>query len=175
MAESCDYPLHLGITEAGTLRAGTVLSSIGLGSLLWQGIGDTLRVSLSADPVEEIKVGFDILKSLNLRNKGVKIISCPSCARQGYDVVQVVAEVEQRLSHIKMPVTISMLGCVVNGIGEATYTDVGLVGIPENKENVIYINGQKDHKISNEEIIEHIVSLVEAHVKKNTKEEINKN
>jgi (E)-4-hydroxy-3-methylbut-2-enyl-diphosphate synthase len=175
LAESCDYPLHLGITEAGTLRAGTVLSSIGLGSLLWQGIGDTLRVSLSADPVEEIKVGFDILKSLNLRNKGVKIISCPSCARQGYDVVQVVAEVEQRLSHIKMPVTISMLGCVVNGIGEATYTDVGLVGIPENKENVIYINGQKDHKISNEEIIEHIVSLVEAHVKKNTKEEINKN
>ncbi|MCL2566657.1 MAG: flavodoxin-dependent (E)-4-hydroxy-3-methylbut-2-enyl-diphosphate synthase [Alphaproteobacteria bacterium] len=164
LAESCDYPLHLGITEAGGQRAGTVLSSIGLGNLLWQGIGDTLRVSLSADPTEEVKVGFDILKSLNLRDRGVKIISCPSCARQGYDVVKVVAEVENRLSHIKTPIKISMLGCVVNGIGEATYTDIGLVGI-SNKENVIYINGVKDHKVSNDEIVEHIVKLVEEKVK----------
>ncbi|MDR0484047.1 MAG: flavodoxin-dependent (E)-4-hydroxy-3-methylbut-2-enyl-diphosphate synthase [Alphaproteobacteria bacterium] len=163
LAESCDYPLHLGITEAGGLRAGTVLSSIGLGNLLWQGIGDTLRVSLSADPVEEVKVGFDILKSLNLRNKGVKIISCPSCARQGYDVVKVVAEVEERLSHIKTPLSVSMLGCVVNGIGEAMYTNIGLVGISD-KENVIYINGNKDHRISNEKIVDHIVNLVEEQV-----------
>ncbi|MDR2007804.1 MAG: flavodoxin-dependent (E)-4-hydroxy-3-methylbut-2-enyl-diphosphate synthase [Alphaproteobacteria bacterium] len=160
LAESCDYPLHLGITEAGGVRVGTVLSSIGLGNLLWQGIGDTLRVSLSADPREEVKVGFDILKSLNLRSRGVKIISCPSCARQGYDVVKVVAEVENLVAHIKAPITVSMLGCVVNGIGEAMYTDVGLVGI-SNKENVIYLNGIKDHKVSNEEIVEHIVSLVE--------------
>ncbi len=175
LAESCEYPIHLGITEAGGLRAGTVLSSIGLGNLLWQGIGDTLRVSLSADPVEEIKVGFDILKSLNLRNKGIKIISCPSCARQGYDVVKVVSEVEEKLSHIKIPMSISMLGCVVNGIGEATYTEVGLVGIPDQKENIIYINGHKDHKISNEEIIDHIVNLVEKLVEKKELENINAN
>lgn len=160
LSQACNYPLHLGITEAGGKRSGTVLSSLGIGSLLWQGIGDTIRVSLSADPVEEVKVGFDILKSLNLSNKGVKIISCPSCARQGFDVVKVVAEVEERLAHIQEPVKISMLGCVVNGIGEAHYTDIGLVGI-SNKENVIYINGQKSHKIPNEEIVEHLVKLVE--------------
>lgn len=160
LSQTCDYPLHLGITEAGSKRSGTVLSSLGIGSLLWQGIGDTIRVSLSADPVEEVKVGFDILKSLNLSNKGVKIISCPSCARQGFDVVKVVTEVEERLAHIKEPIKISMLGCVVNGIGEASYTDIGLVGI-SNKENVIYINGQKSHKISNEEVVEHLVKLVE--------------
>ncbi len=163
LSEACDYPLHLGITEAGGYRSGTVLSSIGIGNLLLKGIGDTLRVSLSADPVDEVKVGFDILKSLNLRNNGIRIISCPSCARQGYDVIKVVAAVEERLAHIREPITISMLGCVVNGIGEAMYTDIGLVGITD-KENVIYVNGVKDHKISDENIVEHIVGLVEQHL-----------
>jgi (E)-4-hydroxy-3-methylbut-2-enyl-diphosphate synthase len=169
LAEACDYPLHLGITEAGGLRSGTVLSSIGLGYLLMKGIGDTLRVSLSADPVEEIKVGFDLLKSLNLRHRGIKIISCPSCARQGFDVVKVVAEVENRLSHINKPLTISILGCVVNGIGEANHSDIGIVGIGDsfdrNRENVIYINGLKNHKVGNEGLVDHIVKLVEDKIK----------
>lgn len=161
LSEHCDYPLHLGITESGTLSAGTVNSSIGLGYILMQGIGDTLRVSLSADPVEEIRVGFNILKALNLRNKGVKIISCPSCARQGFDVVKKVLEIEEKLDYIKTPITISILGCVVNGIGEAQHCDIGLVGIPEEKANVIYIKGKKDHKVSNENLVNHLVKLVE--------------
>ena len=164
-SQKYDYPLHLGITESGTLRAGTVASSIGIGSLLWQGIGDTLRVSLSADPVEEVKVGFDMLKTLNLRSRGVKIISCPSCARQGFNVVKIVAEIEEKLSYIKEPITISILGCVVNGIGEAMYSDIGIVGIT-NKENVVYIKGDKDHKVSNENLVEHLVSVVENYISK---------
>src|SRR5215813_8582422 len=128
LASACDYPLHLGITEAGGLRSGTVKSSIGIGSLLWAGIGDTIRVSLSAEPVEEVKVGFDILKSLDLRHRGVRIVSCPSCARQGFDVVKTVAKLEERLAHIPTPVSLSIMGCVVNGPGEARETDVGLTG-----------------------------------------------
>jgi (E)-4-hydroxy-3-methylbut-2-enyl-diphosphate synthase len=176
LSKSCDYPLHLGITESGTLRSGTVASSIGLGSLLWQGIGDTIRVSLSADPVEEIKVGFDILKSLNLRSRGVKIISCPSCARQGFDVVKFVSEVENKLSHIRTPLNISILGCVVNGIGEAQHTDIGIVGIggtdDMGKNNHIYVNGSIQHKVSNEELMDFVVNLAEntAKQKENKKE-----
>src|SRR5215475_8042462 len=128
LADACDYPLHLGITEAGGMRTGTVKSSIGLGSLLWAGIGDTIRVSLSADPVEEVKVGFDILKSLNLRHRGVRIVSCPSCARQGFNVIETVQILEERLAHIPTPVSLSIIGCVVNGPGEARETDLGLTG-----------------------------------------------
>ncbi|MFL1780948.1 4-hydroxy-3-methylbut-2-en-1-yl diphosphate synthase [Candidatus Hepatincolaceae symbiont of Richtersius coronifer] len=164
LSAACDYPLHLGITESGSLRSGTVASSLGIGTLLWKGIGDTIRVSLSADPVEEIKVGFDILKTLNLREKGVKIISCPSCARQGFDVIKNVEAIEKALAHIKTSVTISILGCVVNGIGEANYTDIGIVGITA-KENIIYIKGKKDHKIDNENLVNHVVSLVENYAK----------
>jgi (E)-4-hydroxy-3-methylbut-2-enyl-diphosphate synthase len=125
LADACDYPLHLGITEAGGLRTGTVKSSIGLGSLLWAGIGDTIRVSLSADPVEEVKVGFDILKSLNLRHRGVNLISCPSCARQNFDVIKTVEALEKRIAHITTPMSVSIIGCVVNGPGEARETDIG--------------------------------------------------
>src|ERR1700761_8365130 len=143
LAEACDYPLHLGITEAGGLMSGSVKSSIGMGSLLWAGIGDTIRVSLSADPVEEIKVGFDILKSLGLRRRGVTIISCPSCARQQYEVIKTVEVLEERLSHITTPMTVSVIGCVVNGPGEARETDIGLTG-GGNNTHQIYIAGQPD-------------------------------
>jgi (E)-4-hydroxy-3-methylbut-2-enyl-diphosphate synthase len=128
LAEACDHPLHIGITEAGGLRAGTVKSSIGLGMLLWAGIGDTLRVSLSAPPAEEVAVGFDLLKSLGLRARGVSVISCPSCARQNFDVIKTVAELEARLAHITVPMTLSVIGCVVNGPGEARSTDIGFTG-----------------------------------------------
>jgi (E)-4-hydroxy-3-methylbut-2-enyl-diphosphate synthase len=165
LAALCDYPLHVGITEAGSLRAGTVLSAMGIGMLLKDGIGDTIRVSLSANPVEEIKVGFDILKSLNLRNRGVKIISCPSCARQGFDVVKTIAEIEEKLSHIKESVVISILGCVVNGIGEASHSDIGIVGVSKD-ENMVYIDGKKSHTVNNENLINHVVDLVENKVKK---------
>jgi len=144
LADACDYPLHLGITEAGGLQAGTVLSSIGIGNLLWAGIGDTLRVSLSADPVEEVKVGYHILKSLGLRTRGVRVISCPSCARQGFDVVKTVAEVENRLSHIRTSMTLSIIGCVVNGPGEARETDLGLTGGGSGSHKV-YVAGGPDH------------------------------
>ncbi|WP_419797680.1 MAG: flavodoxin-dependent (E)-4-hydroxy-3-methylbut-2-enyl-diphosphate synthase [Terasakiella sp.] len=160
LAEACDYPLHLGITEAGGLQAGTVLSSIGIGNLLWAGIGDTLRVSLSADPVEEVKVGYHILKSLGLRTRGVKVVSCPSCARQGFDVVKTVAEVEDRLQHIRTPLTLSIIGCVVNGPGEARETDIGLTGGGGGSHKV-YVGGVPDHNTSSEEMIDHIVQLVE--------------
>ncbi len=160
LSESCDYPLHLGITESGSKDFGTVMSSIGLGALLLDGIGDTLRVSLSADPVEEIKVGFNILKSLNLRNKGVRIISCPSCARQGFNIIKSVEQIEQAVEHIQEPIVVSILGCVVNGIGEAQHSDIGIVGISD-KENVIYIKGQKDHKVGNQELIPHVIKLIE--------------
>ncbi|RDD60988.1 flavodoxin-dependent (E)-4-hydroxy-3-methylbut-2-enyl-diphosphate synthase [Ferruginivarius sediminum] len=161
LAEACDYPLHLGITEAGGLRTGTVKSSIGLGNLLWAGIGDTLRVSLSADPVEEIKVGFDILKSLGLRHRGVNVISCPSCARQQFDVIETVKVLEERLSHISTPMTVSVIGCVVNGPGEALMTDVGFTGGGRGTHQV-YINGVPNHRLKDEDIVDHLVRQVEA-------------
>jgi (E)-4-hydroxy-3-methylbut-2-enyl-diphosphate synthase len=160
LADACDYPLHLGITEAGGLRVGTIKSAIGMGSLLWAGIGDTIRVSLSADPVEEIKVGFDMLKSLGLRHRGVNIISCPSCARQGFDVIKTVEILEQRLSHITTPMSLSVIGCVVNGPGEAKETDIGFTG-GGSGQGMVYINGVTDHKINNPDIVDHLVHLVE--------------
>jgi (E)-4-hydroxy-3-methylbut-2-enyl-diphosphate synthase len=160
LAEACDYPLHIGVTEAGGLRTGTVKSSIGLGMLLWSGIGDTVRVSLSADPVEEVKVGFDMLKSLGLRHRGVNIISCPSCARQQFDVIKTVEVLEQRLAHITTPMTVSVIGCVVNGPGEATMTDIGFTGGGKGTHQV-YINGLPNHRLKDEGIVDHLVSLVE--------------
>jgi (E)-4-hydroxy-3-methylbut-2-enyl-diphosphate synthase len=160
LAEACDHPLHIGITEAGGRRMGTVKSSIGLGSLLWAGIGDTLRVSLSDEPEEEVRVGWDILKSLGLRHRGVKIISCPSCARQGYNVIKTVETLEQRLSHIETPITLSIIGCVVNGPGEALMTDIGVTG-GGNGRHMVYAAGKTDHTIDGDKMIDHIVGLVE--------------
>lgn len=160
VADACDYPMHLGITESGGLMSGTVKSSIGIGSLLWAGIGDTIRVSLSADPVEEVKVGFNILKSLGIRNRGVNVISCPSCSRQAFDVVKTVEILEQKLEHIKTPMTLSVLGCIVNGIGEAKETDVGFIGGGKDTHQ-IYLSGLPSHKIENQDIIKHIVEQVE--------------
>lgn len=160
LAGACDYPLHLGITEAGSLRAGTVKSSIGIGMLLWSGIGDTIRVSLSADPVEEVKAGFEMLKSLGLRHRGVRIVSCPSCARQAFQVIKTVEILEERLAHIATPMSLSIIGCVVNGPGEARETDIGLTGGGQGN-HMVYLNGVTDHKIRDEDIIEHIVALVE--------------
>jgi (E)-4-hydroxy-3-methylbut-2-enyl-diphosphate synthase len=161
LAEACDYPLHVGITEAGGLRSGTVKSSIGMGMLLWSGIGDTIRVSLSADPVEEIKVGFDILKSLGLRHRGVNVISCPSCARQQFNVIQTVEKLEQALAHIATPMSLSVIGCIVNGIGEAELTDVGFTGGGKGTHQV-YLGGVPAHRLQDEDIVEHLVRLVEA-------------
>ena len=162
LAEAIDCPLHLGVTEAGGLRIGSVKSAIGMGNLLWAGIGDTIRVSLSADPVEEIKAGFDILKSLNLRHRGVNVISCPSCARQGFNVIETVETLEQRLAHITTPMSLSVIGCVVNGPGEARETDIGFTGGGAGKEHgMIYLNGDVDHRIDNAEIVDHLVELVE--------------
>src|SRR5215469_11596350 len=160
LADACDYPLHLGVTEAGGLRSGSVKSSIGIGSLLWAGIGDTIRVSLSADPVEEVKVGFDILKSLGLRHRGVNVISCPSCARQNFNVIETVEILEKRLAHISTPMSLSIIGCVVNGPGEARETDIGFTGGGNNTHQV-YINGSQAHRLKDENIIEHLVKLVE--------------
>ena len=160
LAEACDYPLHLGITEAGRMRSGTVKSAIGMGSLLWAGIGDTIRVSLSADPVEEIKVGFDILKSLGLRHRGVNVISCPSCARQQFDVISTVAVLEQRLAHISTPMTVSVIGCVVNGPGEARETDIGFTG-GGNGTHQVYLNGLPDHRLKDANIVDHLVAMIE--------------
>ncbi|UTW55744.1 flavodoxin-dependent (E)-4-hydroxy-3-methylbut-2-enyl-diphosphate synthase [Kordiimonas sp. SCSIO 12610] len=160
LADACDYPLHLGITEAGALRGGTVKSSIGLGSLLWAGIGDTIRVSLSADPAEEVKVGFEILKSLGLRHRGVQIISCPSCARQAFPVIKTVEILEERLSHIHTPLSLSIIGCVVNGPGEARETDIGLTGGGQGN-HMVYLSGVTDHKITDDKLVDHIVELVE--------------
>lgn len=160
LADACDYPLHLGITEAGGLTTGTIKSSIGLGNLLWMGIGDTVRVSLSADPKEEVKVGFEILKALGLRHRGVTIISCPSCSRQGFDVIKTVALLEERLSHITTPMTLSIIGCVVNGPGEARETDIGFTGGGAGS-GMVYISGLQDHKIRNEKMLDHLVTLVE--------------
>lgn len=160
LADAVDCPLHLGITEAGAMIAGTVKSAIGLGSLLWAGIGDTIRVSLSAEPEQEVRVGFDILKSLGLRTRGVRIVSCPSCARQGFDVIRTVEKLEARLQHIRTPISLSVLGCVVNGPGEARETDIGLTGGGAGK-HMVYLSGVTDHHIDDEKMIEHIVSLVE--------------
>ena len=160
LSKVTDYPLHLGITEAGSFLPGSIKSSIGFGSLLLNGIGDTIRVSLSDDPVEEIKVGNEILKSLNLRNRGVKIISCPSCARQAFDVIKTVKELEYRLSHIKTPISLSIIGCVVNGPGEAAQTDIGITGGGKGN-NMLYLNGIESSKISTNEMISKIVKLVE--------------
>ena len=161
LAEAIDCPLHLGVTEAGPLRAGTIKSAIGMGSMLWAGIGDTIRVSLAADPVEEIKAGFDILKSLGLRHRGVNIIACPSCARQGFNVIKTVEALEERLAHISTPMSRSIIGCVVNGPGEALYTDIGFTGGGKGA-GMVYRAGKPDHKMDNEHMIEHIVELVEA-------------
>ncbi|MBX7249400.1 MAG: flavodoxin-dependent (E)-4-hydroxy-3-methylbut-2-enyl-diphosphate synthase [Caulobacteraceae bacterium] len=161
LAEAIDCPLHLGVTEAGPTRPGTIKSAIGMGSLLWAGIGDTIRVSLSADPVEEIKAGFDILKSLNLRHRGVNIIACPSCARQGFDVIKTVGVLEERLAHVTTPMSLSIIGCVVNGPGEALFTDVGFTGGGKGS-GMVYRAGKPDHKQDNDGMIDHIVELVEA-------------
>lgn len=160
LADATDAPLHLGITEAGGTRIGTVKSSIGMGNLLWAGIGDTIRVSLSADPVEEIKVGFDMLKSLMLRTRGVNIISCPSCARQGFDVIKTVQTLEERLAHISEPISLSIIGCVVNGPGEAAYTDIGFTGGSAGY-GMMYSAGTKTGKTDNDDMIDDIVQQVE--------------
>ncbi|GGH20049.1 4-hydroxy-3-methylbut-2-en-1-yl diphosphate synthase [Cribrihabitans marinus] len=160
IAEATDAPIHLGITEAGGLVSGTIKSAVGLGNLLWMGIGDTIRVSLSADPIEEVKVGYEILKSLGLRHRGVNIISCPSCARQGFDVIATVAELEKRLEHIKTPMSLSIIGCVVNGPGEALMTDVGFTGGGAGA-GMVYLAGKASHKMTNEQMIDHIVEQVE--------------
>jgi (E)-4-hydroxy-3-methylbut-2-enyl-diphosphate synthase len=161
LADACDYPLHIGVTEAGGMVGGTVKSSIALGMLLWAGIGDTLRVSLSADPVEEVKVGFELLKSLGLRHRGVAIVSCPSCARQQFPVIETVAVLEERLAHITAPITVSIIGCVVNGPGEARQTDIGFTGGGRDMHQV-YISGITDHRVATDGMLDHLVELIEA-------------
>src|ERR1700760_2160628 len=162
LADAVDCPIHLGITEAGGMISGTVKSSIGMGMLLWSGIGDTIRVSLSADPVEEVRVGFDILKSLNLRHRGVNIISCPSCARQGFNVIQTVKNLEDRLKHIATPMSLSIIGCVVNGPGEARETDLGFTGGGAGKgHGQVYLNGVPSYRLENTDLVDHIVALCE--------------
>ena len=163
LAEQIDCPLHIGITEAGGLRAGTVKSAIGLGNLLWAGIGDTIRVSLSADPAEEVRVAYEMLKSLGLRRRGVTVISCPSCARQQFDVIKTVQEIEERLAHINEPLSVSIIGCVVNGPGEARETDIGLTGGGRGTHQ-IYVSGMADHRLSHDDIVNHVVGLVEERV-----------
>lgn len=160
LADSCDYPLHLGITEAGAKDIGTVKSSIGLGMLLWSGIGDTIRISLSDDPVEEVKAGFNILKSLNLRHRGVNIISCPSCARQQFDVIETVKALEQRIAHITTPMSVSLIGCVVNGPGEARETDIAITG-GGNGTHQIYLGGVPNHRFQDGSIVDHMAELIE--------------
>ncbi len=161
LADAVDCPLHLGITEAGGMIAGTVKSAIGIGNLLWAGIGDTIRVSLSAEPEQEVRVGFDILKSLGLRTRGVRVVSCPSCARQGFDVIRTVERLEEALSHIRTPMSVSVLGCVVNGPGEARETDIGITGGGQGK-HMVYLSGVTDHHVADADMIAHIVALVEA-------------
>jgi (E)-4-hydroxy-3-methylbut-2-enyl-diphosphate synthase len=165
LAEACDYPLHLGITEAGGQVGGTVKSSVGLGMMLWGGVGDTIRVSLSADPVEEVRVGYEILKSLQLRRRGVTVIACPSCARQQFNVIKTVAALEDRLAHITTPITLSVIGCVVNGPGEARETDVGFTG-GGNGTHQVYVAGVPDHRLKDADIVEHLAQLVEEKVRK---------
>ena len=164
LSKICDYPLHLGITEAGGLLTGSIKSSIGIGQLLMEGIGDTIRVSLSSDPVDEIKAGYEILKSLGIRSRGVNIISCPSCARQAFPVIETVKELEKRLSHVKKPITLSIIGCVVNGPGEASQTEIGLTGGGQDN-NLLYLSGIPHTKVASAEIINKVVQLVEEKVK----------
>ena len=163
LSKITDYPLHLGITEAGSYIPGSIKSAIGLGNLLMEGIGDTIRVSLSDDPVQEVKIGNEILKSIGLRNRGVKIISCPSCARQGFKVIETVKVLEDKLSHIEEPITLSIIGCVVNGPGEAAFTDIGFTGGGKER-NMLYLNGVQTEKLSNKDIISKVVDLVEKKV-----------
>ncbi len=163
LSKVTDYPLHLGITEAGSFTSGSVKSSIGIGSLLLDGIGDTIRISLSEDPVKEVKIGNEILKSLNLRNRGVKIISCPSCARQGFQVIETVKILEEKLSHIKTPITLSIIGCVVNGPGEAAMTDIGITG-GKNGNNMLYLSGVQSEKVMTKDMISKVVQEVEKKV-----------
>jgi (E)-4-hydroxy-3-methylbut-2-enyl-diphosphate synthase len=160
LAEVCDHPLHIGITEAGGQRTGTVKSAIGLGNLLWAGIGDTVRVSLSAEPEEEVRVGWELLKALGIRHRGVRIVSCPSCARQGFNVIETVQTLEERLAHIEKPITLSIIGCVVNGPGEALMTDIGLTGGGAGR-HMVYAAGKTDHTIDAASMVDHIVELVE--------------
>ena len=169
LSQLCDYPLHLGVTEAGGLLTGSIKSSIGIGQLLMEGIWDTIRVSLSSDPVDEVKAGYDILKSLGIRSRGVNIISCPSCARQAFPVIETVKELEKRLSHVKEPITLSIIGCVVNGPGEASQTEIGLTGGGQDN-NLLYLSGIPHTKIASSDIISKVVQLVEDKVKeKNSK------
>ena len=163
LSKVSNYPLHLGITEAGSFISGSIKSSIGIGSLLLEGIGDTIRISLSDDPVKEVKIGNEILKSLNLRNRGVKIISCPSCARQGFQVIETVKILEEKLSHIKTPITLSIIGCVVNGPGEAAMTDVGVTG-GRKGSNMLYLSGVQKEKVLTEDMIARVVNEVEKKV-----------
>ena len=167
LSKVCDYPLHLGITEAGGLFSGTIKSSIGIGQLLMEGIGDTIRVSLSSDPVDEIKAGYEILKSLGIRSRGVNIISCPSCARQAFPVIETVKALEEKLSHIKEPITLSIIGCVVNGPGEAAQTEIGVTGGGQDN-NLLYISGIPHSKVASSEILNKVVELVEKKVKEKT-------
>lgn len=160
LAAACDYPLHLGVTEAGGLRAGTIKSAMGIGALLMSGIGDTLRVSLTADVAEEVKAGFEILKALDLRHRGIRIISCPTCARRGYDVQKTVEALEERLAHIAKPLTLAVMGCVVNGPGEAGHADFGVCG-GKGGDNMIFVDGRPSHKVKSENIVEELVRLVE--------------
>ena len=160
LSEICEYPLHLGVTEAGSLFTGSIKSSIGIGQLLMDGIGDTIRVSLSSDPVDEIKAGFEILKSLGIRSRGVNIISCPSCARQAFPVIETVKELEKKLSHIKKPINLSIIGCVVNGPGEASQTEIGLTGGGQDN-NLLYLSGIPHTKVANADIIDRVVKMVE--------------
>jgi len=160
LSEKCDYAIHLGITEAGSLIPGSVKSSIGIGMLLMEGIGDTIRCSLTEDPVKEVKIGYEILKSLNLRHKGVNIISCPSCSRQGFPVIDTVKILEEKLSHIKEPITLSVIGCVVNGPGEASQTQIGITGGGKD-DHMMYLSGLPHHKVASDKIIEEVVTLVE--------------
>ena len=161
LADAVDCPLHVGITEAGGLIGGTVKSSIGIGNLLWAGVGDTIRVSLSAEPEEEVRVGYEMLKALGLRTRGVRVVSCPSCARQGFDVIRTVQKLEERLQHIRTPLSLSVLGCVVNGPGEARETDIGITGGGKGK-HMVYLSGVTDHHVEDNDMVEHIVKLVEA-------------
>ena len=163
LSEICDYPLHLGVTEAGSLLTGSIKSSIGIGQLLMDGIGDTIRVSLSSDPVDEVKAGYEILKSLGIRSRGVNIISCPSCARQAFPVIETVKKLEKKLAHIKKPINLSIIGCVVNGPGEAAQTEIGLTG-GGNDNNLLYLSGIPHNKVTNSNIIDQIVKLVEEKV-----------
>ncbi len=164
LSDTCDYPLHLGVTEAGGLLTGSIKSSIGIGQLLMSGIGDTIRVSLSSDPVDEIKAGYEILKSLGIRARGVNIISCPSCARQAFPVIETVKKLEQRLSHVKKPITLSIIGCVVNGPGEAAHTEIGLTGGGQDS-NLLYLSGLPHAKVASSDIIDKVVQLVEDKIK----------